>query len=200
MLWFSKNKLLTYVIILLLTFLIENDYNLAFSLEMDPIDEGDNNNTDSEDSVNDNNIIPPATNDVLAEETVGIVVGTMVFLLIIVIFWAVPVKSYVLLPFSNLTFFKITIFIVYLFLSCILDFSYFNMCYLSDQEINLTEIWLDEFAKEEEDMVLLENDEDYDIQEEFCTDWNILDSIIISIAIITAGVIIGSIIVSVIDQ
>ena len=200
MLFGCKNRWVFRLFVLLLAFLLENDYNLAFSLEMDPIDEGDNNNTDSEDSVNDNNIIPLATNDVLAEETVGIVVGTMMFLLIIVIFWAVPVKSYVLLPFSNLTFFKITIFIVYLFLSCILDFSYFNMCYLSDQEINLTEIWLDEFAKEEEDMVLLENDEDYDIQEEFCTDWNILDSIIISIAIITAGVIIGSIIVSVIDQ
>ena len=199
MLWFSKNKLLTYVIILLLTFLIENDYNLAFSLEMDPIDEGDNNNTDSEDSVNDNNIIPLATNDVLAEETIGIVVGTMVFLLIIVIFWTVPVKSYVLLPFSNLTFFKITIFIVYLFLSCILDSSYFNMCYLSEQDGNLTDIWLDEFTKEE-DMVLIEDsDEEPDFVGELDTDYIFLDGIIVAIGLTTIILLFGSILASVLD-
>ena len=45
-----------------------------------------------------------------------------------------------LLPLISLTLSKIVVFITYLFLSSILDSSYFSMCYLSEQDANLTEI------------------------------------------------------------
>lgn len=194
----SKNRWLLRLFVLLLTVLLENDYNLAFSLEMDPIDEGNNDNTDNDD--NENNI-PPTIGGILAEETIGIVVGVTLFLFIVVIFWAVPVKTCLLLPFNIFTLFKIVAFISYLFLLSIFDSSYFNMCYLSDQDVNVVEVLLEEFIKEEEDLILIEDsDEEPDVVGELDTALEWTDCALITVLAIVFGSILGSVVDSILDQ